>query len=171
MKIALIGFMGTGKTSLGKLLAARLQYDFVDTDQLLETRQKQSIATIFARHGEDYFRQLERELARELAEWDRVVISTGGGFALNPDNLQPLRHDGIIVSLVAPAETIYERVKADSERPLLAGADPLGRIRDLLRQRAAIYRGADVVIDTSEKSPEELADELVRRLETERTGQ
>jgi shikimate kinase len=164
MKIALIGFMGTGKTLLGRMLAARLHYEFIDTDQLIEIRQGQSIAELFATRGEAYFRQLEQELARELAGRDGLVIATGGGFVLNPVNLERLRQGGVIVSLIAPAETIYERVKCNDDRPLLAVADPLARIRELLQQRAAIYQGADIVLDTSLKVPDELIEELVSRL-------
>ncbi|TCL70783.1 shikimate kinase [Hydrogenispora ethanolica] len=164
MKIALIGFMGTGKTLLGRMLAARLHYEFIDTDQLIEIRQGQSIAELFATRGEAYFRQLEQELARELAGRDGLVIATGGGFVLNPVNLERLREGGVIVSLIAPAETIYDRVKCNDDRPLLAVADPLARIRELLQQRAVIYQGADIVLDTSLKVPDELIEELVSRL-------
>lgn len=161
MKIVLIGFMGTGKSSLGKLLARKLNFTFIDTDALIEERQGRSISAIFATDGEPFFRQLERELAGELALIQEAVISTGGGFPLNPENIQVLRQDGFIVALTATPEVIYQRIKNETHRPLLAQTDPLNRIATLLKTRAAVYQNSDLTLDTTHRTLEAMAAEVM----------
>jgi shikimate kinase len=170
MKVVLIGFMGTGKSSVGRKLAAQLQYDFIDTDQLIEERQGRSITAIFQTEGEAGFRSMETELARELQTRDRVVIATGGGFPLNSGNIDVLREDGVIILLTATPETIYQRVKDERHRPLLADRDPLARIAGLLATRAAVYQNCDIAIDTTDKSPAEIAGEIREELSREGVG-
>jgi shikimate kinase len=164
MKVVLIGFMGTGKSSVGKQLAARLQYQFIDTDQLIEFRQKRSITDIFQVEGEVAFRRMEAELAMELGSRDQLVIATGGGFPLNPGNIDALRQGGVIVLLAATPETIYQRVKDEQHRPLLAAPEPLARIAELLASRAEVYRNSDITIDTTGKNPGEIAMEIRKEL-------
>src|SRR5262245_28128798 len=124
--IVLTGFMGTGKTTVGRLLAARLGYEFVDTDQVIVARHGE-IADIFRIRGEDAFRSIEGALATELASRERLVISTGGRMMLDPDNVAALGRNGLIFCLVAAPDEIFERISNDApavERPLLAVADP-----------------------------------------------
>ena len=139
--IILTGFMGTGKSTIGRALAQRLGVTFVDTDQLIEERNGCPIADIFARQGEAAFRQMEVELAQELARQRNLVIATGGGFFTNPENVTILQSSGKILCLTAAAEEILDRVKKQQHiRPLLQDPNPLERIDKLLRERATVYR-------------------------------
>lgn len=159
--VVLTGFMGTGKTTVGLLLAELLGFAFVDTDEEIERRHG-PIPTIFSEAGESCFRQMERDLAAELALAERHVIATGGRFLLDPANEATLCQTGQIFCLTATAEEVMARVvnnPAADERPLLAGADPFQRIVDLLRERADAY-GKFTQIDTSGRRPREIADEL-----------
>ncbi|MGE5583467.1 MAG: shikimate kinase [Bacillota bacterium] len=164
MKIILIGFMGTGKTTVGKLLAANLGYDFLDTDDLIEAREGKTVSQIFATDGEAYFRKLEHKLARELSKADSLVIASGGGFALNRENMEVLRSNGLVVSLNASPEVIYQRVKHESHRPLLAVKNPLPQIEKLLSYRAKYYQEADLMVDTSRKEPGDIVKEILGEL-------
>lgn len=158
--IVLIGFMGTGKTTLGRQVAYQLNYEFLDTDQLIETKTGMEIPAIFKIYGETYFRRLESELAAELALLNHKVISTGGGFPLNPGNIDVLRPNSFIVLLQATPEIIYDRVKDNTERPLLKVADPLQKITEMLRERESFYRNADFILDT-DTGLEELSGRLI----------
>lgn len=149
MNVVFIGFMGTGKSTLGKLIAAALSYEFVDTDRLIEEREGRSVAAIFAADGEARFRKIEAEVARELSRGDRMVIAGGGGFPINPDNIELLRKNGLIITLTALPPVILERVGRDQTRPLLHVPDPLQTIETLLRERAVFYRNCDLTVDTS----------------------
>ena len=159
--IVLTGFMGSGKTTVGRLVAGRLGYDFVDTDQLIEERHG-PIPVLFAMHGEDKFRRLEAAVASELAARRRTVIATGGRLMVDPDNAATLGATGRVVCLVADVETILDRVMVAGveQRPMLAGADPRGRIEALLAERAPAYERFEQLI-TDGRTPEELADEIV----------
>ncbi len=160
--IVLTGFMGTGKSTIGRLVAAQLGFDFVDTDVLIEERHG-PIATIFARQGEDAFRSIEREIAAELAAARRLVVATGGRLMLDPANVASLGRNGRVYCLVATPEEILERVTGDSvrvERPLLAVADPFRRIVDLLAERGPDYRRF-AQLDTTGRSPEVVAGDIV----------
>lgn len=167
MNIILIGFMGTGKSVIGKLLAAHLEFDFLDTDILIEERTRMRIPEMFAGPGESYFRSLEAEIAQELLNLDRRVVATGGGFALNPENMKAIRQSGVVIALSAPPAEILARIKDDGQRPLLQTPDPLARILELLEKRAPVYGQADFTIDTSGKTKEnivaEIESELIRR--------
>jgi shikimate kinase len=169
--IVLTGFMGTGKSTVGRLLAERLGYEFVDTDQLIEERHG-AIADIFRTRGEDAFRRIERDLAAELATRDRLVISTGGRLMLDPHNAASLGRHGRVFCLVATADEILARVTRDGssrERPLLAGPDTRQRIVDLLAERAPAYRGF-VQISTVGRDPDVVADELERLVRSDPPG-
>jgi shikimate kinase len=155
--IALIGFMGTGKSSVGRMIAAQLHFDFIDTDELIESRAGRTIADIFAQAGETAFRAIERQVVGELARVRRTVISSGGGLAAEPDNLASLKEHALIVCLWASPELIWERVRHQSHRPLLNDPDPMARIRKLLAAREPFYRQADVLVNTEMRSIKEVA--------------
>jgi shikimate kinase len=160
--VVLTGFMGTGKTTVGRLLADLLDYEFVDTDQLIEQRHG-AIETIFRERGESASRALERDLATELARRDRLVISTGGRMLLDPAIATTLEAHGRVFCLTASADTIAARVLNGPVRPLLAGPDPLDRIRELLAERAAGYAAFEQV-PTDHRTAADIAHELAARL-------
>ncbi|PLX94532.1 MAG: 3-dehydroquinate synthase [Desulfuromonas sp.] len=158
--IILTGFMGTGKTTVGKNLAKKLNYAFVDTDHLIEERIGMSIAEYFKQEGEDAFRQQEALLARELADREGHVISTGGRFMLDPGNAATLSKTGRVFCLVATPDEILQRVSQDDHvRPLLQVANPLENIVELLQQRKEGY-GQFPQFVTSAKDPEAVASDL-----------
>ncbi len=161
--LALIGFMGTGKTSIGRLVAEQLHYDFVDTDELIESSTGRTIPEIFAQQGEVAFRQLEARLVEELAARMRTVISTGGGLPVNPANLASLKTHALVVCLWASPEKIFERVRAQTHRPLLHDPDPMAKIRSLLAAREPAYRQADVLINTELRSAREVAQQVLHQ--------
>jgi len=154
--------MGTGKSTVGRLLAQKLGYQLVDTDVIIEETSGKTIPEIFAEEGEAAFRQLERETAVRLAAQSGLLISTGGGMMLDPANGAVFRPTCDIFCLTAPAEEILRRVLADEgqARPLLNVPDPRGRILELLTARAEKY-GQYTQIDTMGKTPEQIADEIV----------
>ncbi len=160
--IVLAGFMGTGKTEVGRLLAQRLGYVLVDVDEEIEKEQKMKISDIFQQYGEPAFRDMESATIRRLSGRDRAVISTGGGAVLRQENIDILRQRGIIFCLQASAATIYERTKNNQDRPLLRVEDPLNRINELLTSRQSCYEKADVMIDTEGKTPVEVAEEIIQ---------
>jgi shikimate kinase len=167
--LALIGFMGTGKSSVGRLVAAQLHYDFVDTDELIEQRAGRTITRIFAEDGEAAFRELERKLVAEMNGWRRKVISTGGGLGANDENLASLKQHALVVCLWATPEAIWQRVRNQTHRPLLQDPDPLGKIRALLEQRTPAYRQADVLLNTAMRSVKEVAQQVLHQLHLART--
>lgn len=166
--LALIGFMGTGKSSVGRLAAAHLRYEFVDTDEMIEDRAGESIKEIFAQQGEAAFRECERQLVAEMTGWRRKVISTGGGLAASDANLASLKQHALIVCLWAAPEEIWERVRHQTHRPLLQGPDSLGRIRALLEQRTPFYRQADVLVNTAVRSAREVVQQVLHHFHSAR---
>ncbi len=166
--LTLVGFMGTGKSSVGRIIADQLHYRFVDTDELIEAQQDTTIAEIFGKQGEAVFRQCEAKAVQELAAQTGLIISTGGGVVINPDNLASLKTHSLVACLWATPETIWERVKEQTHRPLLQTADPLGKIRELLAQRAPFYRQADVLINTGLRSPREVAQQVLHQFQLAR---
>ncbi|TKB25123.1 shikimate kinase [Desulfopila sp. IMCC35006] len=162
--IILTGFMGTGKTTVGKLLAKKLQREFIDTDALIETRQGRTIQAIFAESGEAAFRQMETDIARELGEKEGLVISTGGRFMLNPANIQVLSNSWIFCLVAAPEELVA-RLTRDKEnrRPLLDVPDPGERIIALLQERQKGYQRF-IQITTDNKPPEDVAKILLEHI-------
>ncbi len=158
--VVLTGFMGTGKTTVGRALASRLGFEFVDTDAVIEAGHG-PIPQIFAEHGEGRFRQLEREVAAALAEREGLVVSTGGRMLVDPVNADALGATGDIVCLTATVDTIVERVGATAAaRPLLAGDDVPGRVRELLAERAPAYARFTQVA-TDGRSPRQIAAEVL----------
>ena len=166
MNIILTGFMGTGKTAVGKRLAKRLDWRFVDVDQLIEATAKLSIPRIFTERGEAVFRRLERRIIGRVVHGHEQVVATGGGSVLDPQNRSRLRACGPLICLTAKPQAIAERLGSKlSSRPLLHGrADPLARIRSLLRQRARAYAQADLTIDTTHLSVEEVTEQIWQHL-------
>ena len=165
MNVVLTGFMGTGKTTVGRLLAAHLGFELVDTDAVIVERHG-PIPTIFAERGEEAFRRLEREVAAELAGRSGLVVSTGGRMLLDPANADVLGATGRVFCLTASVDTIMERVAPGGDaagRPMLAGGDVRERITALLAERAAGYAAFEQV-PTDARSPEQVADDIVERL-------
>ena len=161
VNLALIGFMGTGKTSVGRHVAEHLGFDFLDTDELIQADTGRTIADIFARDGEPAFRALEKQLVRKLSLREKVLIATGGGLPTNAENLAALKSFALVICLWASPEKIWERVKNQSHRPLLHDADPQKKIRELLAVREPFYRQADVLINTDLRSVREAAQQIV----------
>ena len=166
--IILIGFMGSGKSTFGKLIANKLGYSFVDTDNYIERKEGRTISDIFSDDGEEYFRSLETEVLRELMlEKEPQVLSLGGGTPLRECN-RKLMKAGYTIFLNITAEEAYKRLKEDSERPLLQVADPKARIEELLSLRNPIYEAAaDYVLCEENKTLDEVFHELsevVRKL-------
>lgn len=159
--IVLTGFMGTGKTTVGRALADRLGYELVDTDELIEGRHG-PIPNIFAEHGEGRFRHFEREIARDLADRRGLVVSTGGRMMLDAVNAEVLGATGDVVCLTADVDTIVARLRGPGTetRPMLAGHDVRARVAELLEQRAPSYSRFRCVA-TDDLSPERVADEIV----------
>lgn len=162
--VILIGFMGSGKTTVGLRLSYRLRRPVIDTDKEIEREEKRSISDIFASEGEAYFRDRETAcLKKMIKDAHKQIISVGGGLPLREENRVLLHELGQVFYLRASAETIYERLKHDTTRPLLQGADPQNKIRTLLGERDAYYMGAaDVVINVDGKDFEKILSEIVQ---------
>ena len=151
--IFLVGMMGAGKTTLGRALAHRLQLEFVDTDRVLVERTGVPVATIFEFEGEEGFRRRECAVISELAARDGLVVATGGGAVLSEDNRRVMRDHGTVVYLRARLESLWQRTRRDSSRPLLATPDPRATLADLLDHRDPLYRdAAHIVVDTGAQS-------------------
>jgi len=162
--IILTGFMGTGKSTLGRLLASRLGRGFVDTDALIEARCGRTIAQLFAEKGEAAFRAWESAIAQELAQETGLVIATGGGLMLNEANAAALSHKSLVICLTADPTTILARIQQlPGERPLLNTANPLERIHTLLNERASLYNRFPQIA-TDQQTPEQIVDEILTYL-------
>lgn len=155
--VALVGFMGTGKTTIGRLVARQLGFELVDTDHLIEERSGESIPALFARHGEAVFRDLERRVLDELAGREGLVIATGGGLVCQPGNLEHLKRHALTFCLWATPDTIWQRVRHQAHRPLLQVPDPQAEVVRLLALREPWYRQADVLVNSGLRTPREVA--------------
>lgn len=160
--IVLIGFMGSGKTSVGIKLARAFDYNFIDTDLLIESDYGASISNIFNEKGEAAFREMETALLKRIVKTVKsTVIATGGGMPLNKENSKLLKMAGTVIFLRASKETTYLRISGDTNRPLLAGDDKSTRIGELIDQRYPIYvEASDHIIDTDNKSFYEIIKEV-----------
>lgn len=155
--VALIGFMGSGKSSVGHMLARRLKFELVDTDHLIEQQAGRSIAELFAAEGEAAFRERERRVIETLAGRERLVIATGGGVGACPELVASLKRHALVVWLWASPETLWERVRHQTHRPLLQVPDPPARIRELLAAREPVYRQADVLVNAGARPLRQVA--------------
>ncbi len=160
--IYLVGFMGTGKTSVGKEVSRRLKRQFVDLDALIEHKQNRHIAEIFARDGEVAFRKIEKDVLKETSGQNNLIVACGGGIVIDPDNIRVMKESGIMLCLSASVEAILERTRRNADRPLLNVPDPAGKIRQLLKDRAVCYSQADKTFDTTSLSVKQVADEIIR---------
>lgn len=170
MNLFLIGYRGTGKTTVAEQLASRLGWHWLDADAELERCAGKTIAAIFDEEGEPAFRNLESQVLEDLCRRDRVVLALGGGVVLRADNRELLRRSGNVVWLTASPETIRKRLTVDAttsaRRPRLTNAGTLPEIERLLAERIPLYRElADLVVDTENKDPASIADEIVRVLD------
>lgn len=162
--IVLIGFMGTGKTAAGTLLAERLGWKFIDTDKIVEDIAHKSIVRIFNEDGEKIFRKEETKAIKMTTHLKNYIISTGGGAILLEENVQLMKRAGTVILLSATPEKIIERLKDDKTRPLLQVPDPFAKVQNLLKARMTHYvNAADAVVDTSSLSIEEVVENIIRR--------
>ena len=169
--IFLVGMMGAGKTTLGRVLAHRMDLEFVDMDRVLVERCGVPVATIFEVEGEDGFRRRESALLEELANGDGRVVATGGGAILAARNREVMREHGVVVYLRARLESLWQRTRHDTARPLLATADPRGTLKTLLEARDPLYREtAHLVFDTGSQSVTTLANRVANTLRQRLTG-
>ena len=163
--IALIGFMGVGKTAVGEMLARKLNKKFVELDSLIERKVGKSIPEIFQQGGEMAFRELEIEVAKEVSEDKNQIIACGGGVVLNKINIDRLKKDSVIVYLTASSGAILKRVSDSDERPLLEVANPALTIRELLRFRKPFYeRAADITINTSKMGINSVVEQIINKV-------
>ena len=163
--IVLVGFMGTGKSTVGRVIAQKLGFHFIDTDDVIEQTSKAKISDIFAEHGEVYFRDLESQAVKSVALMKNQVVATGGGVVLRSSNIDLLRTGGPIFCLNATPKAIWDRVRSSRSRPLLRGPDPLKKIETLLDKRAPYYALADHQIETTGVSVDRVANEIISYIE------
>lgn len=167
--VYLIGFMGTGKSTISRLLAESLGVMVTDTDEAIARQQNKSIKEIFELWGEDYFRSLETELLSRTMEGAPGIISCGGGIVLREENRNLMKKYGVAVLLTASPETIFARVSKNTERPVLNGNMSVEYIAKLLEKRAVYYeKAAEIVIDTEGKTPERVSEEIIKKLKNEK---
>lgn len=166
--IVLTGFMGTGKTAVGRELSRLLNIKLVDVDTEIEKSEQMTINEIFRQFGEPRFREIESEMIRRLSERKDVIISTGGGAVLRQENIDVLRKHGIVVCLMATPETILRRTSHSSHRPLLQVEDPFRKIKELLDLRRPFYEKADIMINTDGKTPRQIAEEIIEKIKDSR---
>lgn len=169
--VFLVGMMGSGKTTLGRSLAQRLELPFVDTDRVLVERTGVPVATIFEIEGEEGFRRRESTVLAELAEGEDRVVATGGGAVLSAENRALMRSRGTVVYLRARLEHLWERTRHDSSRPLLATPDPRATLAALLEARDPLYHeSAHLVVDTGSQSANTLVGRVVAALRSHEAG-
>jgi shikimate kinase len=162
--IVLTGFMGTGKTTVAKILSQKLGFVLVDVDSEIEKEQNTTITDIFRRLGEAAFRDMESAMIKKLSSLKKTVLSTGGGAVLRDENMRALRENGVIVCLMASPETILGRTRTSEHRPLLQVDNPLQKIRQLYDSRKPYYEKADIIIKTDDIGPFEVAEEILKAI-------
>ncbi|MDA2909864.1 shikimate kinase [Nitrospiraceae bacterium AH_259_D15_M11_P09] len=172
MNLILIGYRGAGKSSVGRLLAERLGWDLISTDAEIVRKAGLPIPDIVQRFGWDHFRNLESAVCRELADKDHLIIDTGGGAILRPENVDSLKATGSLVWLRVEVRTIIERIGGDTQRPSLTGAKSFtDEVEEVLRERQPKYQAAaDHIVATDEKSLSEVADTIMALLQTRSSG-
>ena len=161
MNISLIGMMGSGKTCIGELLAKLLNMSFVDTDEQIIKTEKISINQIFAQKGETYFREIETATLKNILNFNNQIISTGGGIIKSDENLSLLKEKSVVFYLKASPDILFERIKNNKERPLLNVENMKDKIKTILQERISQYEKAQYIIVTDDKSPIEIANEII----------
>lgn len=165
LNIVLIGFMGSGKTCVGKNLSQLLEMKYVDTDTLIVEETSKTINEIFEIHGEDYFRKLEIETIKRFEKNNNIIISCGGGVILNEENIKSLKKNGILIWLKATPEELYNRLSHDKSRPLLKDDFTIEHLSKTLNLRLSLYESSnDIEIDTDKKTVEEICNEIIKKL-------
>ena len=159
--IVLIGFMGTGKTSIGRNVAQKLNMEFVDTDELIEKQTGLTIPEIFSANGEDYFRRLESRIVEQVSKKEKQVIATGGGVVLKEENMKHLREKGFIIHLKSNPDTILRNIGGGDNRPLLKDNPTKEKIIEMLEKRKEYYKNHDYEIDVSVLTVEEAAEKII----------
>ncbi|MCH7949183.1 MAG: shikimate kinase [Thermodesulfobacteriota bacterium] len=162
--IFLVGFMGAGKSTVGMILAEKIGYKYCDADKFIEKQAGNTITKIFAEHGENYFRDLESESMESLSAQEKQVVATGGGVVQRDRNWDAMNSGGTTIYLKAPIEVIWERIKHSKDRPLLLVENPFETARELLNKRTPLYERADLIVDTSNLSLEEVAEEIIQAI-------
>lgn len=169
--IFFVGLMGAGKTTVGRMLAKRLGKEFYDSDHEIERRTGVNIPLIFELEGEDGFRRRESAVIEDLARHHGIVLATGGGAVLRPENRQALMRNGTVIYLRANVEDLWQRTRNDRNRPLLQTADPRSRLEQLVAERDPLYREvADIIIDTGGRAVSAIVQEIERKLSQQRVG-
>jgi len=168
MNIYLVGFMGTGKTSVGCELAREKGWNFVDLDELIELKEHRRIVDIFAKDGEAYFRKVEKKILNQVSTQKKFVVACGGGVVLDKDNVSLMKKTGIMICLSATPEEILKRVSSSSTRPLLNVDKPKKRIELLLKMRAPYYMQANKIVDTSGLSVKQVVKKISKVLAVKR---
>jgi len=163
--IYLVGMMGAGKSVVGKALASQLGCRFIETDTFIVEASGQTIPDLFESKGEEAFRKMESGVLAEIARWDHAVVSSGGGIIMKPENFSLMKSTGKIIYLKTKPETLWKRIASDRTRPLLNVKDPFQRMQDLLRERSPIYEQADITVETDNKKPETIAEEMASLVE------
>ena len=161
MNIVLLGFMGTGKTVVGKIVARKLKMVYVDIDEEIEKESKLTISQIFSQFGEEHFRGLEKKAVLKISQRDNQVISAGGGIVLNSRNIETLRKNGLLFCLDARVDVIFKRTRGFTHRPLLEAPAPLKAISEILKKREKNYARIKNHIDTSDLTPEEVGKKVI----------
>ena len=156
--------MGAGKTTVAKILSKRLNYNFVDLDLDIEKEQRISISEMFEKHGEKYFRDVETDSLRKISERSNQIISTGGGIVIKDENWEIMRNSGVSVYLKASIETLFNRVKHKSTRPLINVENPFEKARELFNARESLYEKSDIILDREGLEPGDVAEAIVREL-------
>lgn len=161
----IIGFMATGKSTIGKLLSETLRYPLYDTDTIIERKLGKKVTEIFKDYGEKKFRELEKEVLVSLLGKERIIVSTGGGLPTFKDNLKLMIENGTVISLISTPESILKRAeKEGNTRPLLEGENKLLKIISLMEERAYAYIMADILVNTTNKNTDEIISEIKKRL-------
>jgi shikimate kinase len=158
--LVLIGFMGSGKSTVGKLVAAHLEMEFMDVDHWIEEKEGVLISEIFECAGEKAFRDIESKAVEELAQKQNLVLATGGGVVLRPSNLEALRKNGVLIHLYVDAETVLQRTKKHAHRPLLKTEDPLAKIKSLMEERRSLYEAIPLTVNTVGRLTQDVAKDV-----------